>query len=93
MIIKVPKNEREFLKQQLLKLIKENDSDLSHASDDDTHAGLATLFEDSSVYRALVNKAVKQFRYAIETRIFIEEHESDDLMDICDECLAKQEEE
>jgi hypothetical protein len=93
MIIKPSINEREFLKQQLLKLIKENDSDLSHASDDDTHAGLATLFEDSSFYRALVNRAIEQIRNAVGTRRYLDKHESYVFMDVCNEYLAKQEEE
>jgi len=93
MIIKASKCDREYLEKQLLKLIKENDSDLSHASDDEIRAGLATLSEDFSVNRALVNRAIEQILYPVQTRRYLEKHESYDFMDICDECLAKQEEE
>ena len=93
MIIKASKNEIEFLKEHLLKLIKENESDLSHASDDEIRAGLATLSENFSVNRALVNRAIDQIRNAVATRRYLNKHESYVFMDVCNEYLARQEEE
>jgi hypothetical protein len=67
MLIKLTKNEREFLEEQLLKLIEE-ESRLSHVRDEEIRAGIATFSEKFSVTRALVQRAIDKIHVTVKTR-------------------------
>jgi hypothetical protein len=72
MIIKPNQRERELLKEQLLKLIKENESDLTHATDDDLQSGIFTFGYHFSVNRALIERAIEKIREEISQREYDE---------------------
>ena len=93
MIIKASKCDREYLNEQLLKLIKQNKSELSLASDDEICSGLATFSEDFSVNRALMKRAIENIRNAVATRIYADKHESLVLMQVGNEYLERLDEE
>ena len=92
MIIKASKIEREFLEQELLELIKENESDLSHASDDEIRSGISTFHDDFSINQALMKRAIEHIRNTVIDRRITDRNESYYLMNEGNRWLAEQEE-
>lgn len=69
MIIKASENERDFLEKHLRDLIKENKSSISIATNEDIIAGIRTLFEDFSINRALLKRAIEKIWEEISARL------------------------
>ena len=67
MIIKASKYDRDFLKEQLLKLCNGKINHLSNASETAIQSGISTLTEPFSVNRALLKRAMEQIRDTIST--------------------------
>ncbi len=71
MIITATESDYEILKGKLLTLIKENECDISNASDTAINAGLQTFTKPLSVHKLLLQRAIE----AIRNQASLEQHE------------------
>ncbi len=90
MLIKLTKHDREVFEEQLLKLVKENKSDISHASEKEIQAGIATFSEYFSVNQALMIRAIDTICAKMSANVYEGRALSNACQDDLDQYMAQE---